>query len=1474
MNITGNLRHLAEFVKKADCNFCRLVLFLVINSFIGITSICAQVVTDFSCNDSTGCDILNTGFINKSQGSNLSFSWNFGNGILSNEPNPQIIYSSTGSYTVQLIVSDGSTSDTLTKPNYIHVYHSPVASFLSNSVKIGCSPLHIGFTNTSILGDAPLNSFLWDFGDGSSGTLANPVHSYTKVGSYDVSVYVSDTNQCEGNATIENFIKVTLKPSVGFTAIKTITCLDTLTVMFLNNSSGVTDLTFQWDFGDSSTSNIKDPSHFYSGYSKNAVKLTATDQYGCSDSLIKTDYIELQKLNAYITIENDTVCPGQNLAIENTTSGATNSFWDFGDGTSSNQFVPLKTFTDTGSIEIKYIAIFKNVCYDTVILPIYVDPLIASFETDKNYICELPAIVNYTSLSSGANKWEWHLGNGDFSMEENPEITFQMSPQIRRNPVAYYSDSLIVQSNFGCRDTAAKYHNIYLNVPTVAITPNDSNIYINSISGCVPITVQFKDKSKSNNPGDPLVNWEWDFGDGSNSALHNPTHIFNSTGIFDVKFTVTNNSGCVNSTSIAIRTGTPQNALFTYTGDEIACGSKKVQFTNLSTDATLINKWEWEISDGSTYNVPEPNIFIRDTGYISATLKVFYNNCPSNIYHLDSLFYIKGPAGYFDYQMNCPEPYKYNFISRVEGADQWFWDFGDGQFDSLQNQIVEHIYAGSNTYLVNLTSVNAETNCQLINSLFISPRDIKAGFEFSTPVGCIGQPIAFDPEGSIDEEFFVSYDTLAKYLWTIGNVPLVRTSNDIYFHTFNSAGDQEITLTVYAINNCSGQITKKVHINQLVSDFSFNQNQGCAPLVVNFTDHTISDTAIVKWDWEFGPGINSDEQNPIVTFNQQAAFNIRLITTDASNCTDTVTKQQTLTVLKPYVDFAANSIFNCNGSEVNFTNNILESIQSFYWDFGDGTFTNLQNPKHIFPDTGKYTISLRVVDSLGCDSTITKLDYIQIEPLPIANFDVSNLYSNCYPSIIGFNDQSVSDDIKMWFWEFGDGAHLEQNPFPFHTYIKPRYYNVSLIVKTSIGCSDTIIKSNVINIGGPHVDIEAPDSFCINIPADIHFINPINVYQFEWVDDAGLRYEDDSINITYSNPGTKRYYLSLKSDGSGTCDKLFTDSIIIPQLTANFSISESEGCIPLFSGVSSTTVGANKLEWFMDDDQINNAQKFDILFDNAGKFAIKLRAANSIGCKDSLIKTITAFPLPDIKLTNDTTICQYDTVQLLASGGETYFWSGEIPIQDPTSADIWVSPLNPIKYYVSVTDSNQCNNIDSIFVNVQPKPSATIIGSDTIELIIGEEITLESQQEYGDNIYWLPADFLSCSTCGSTAAIPLNSMTYYFNVEDSNHCFLIQDSVYILVDAKYSLALPTSFTPNNDGTNDIIYIKGWGIKELKSFKVFNQQGRQVFESNDIELGWDGYSEYGKQPPGLYLYRIEVISYDNRTRVKEGFFYIL
>jgi gliding motility-associated-like protein len=105
-------------------------------------------------------------------------------------------------------------------------------------------------------------------------------------------------------------------------------------------------------------------------------------------------------------------------------------------------------------------------------------------------------------------------------------------------------------------------------------------------------------------------------------------------------------------------------------------------------------------------------------------------------------------------------------------------------------------------------------------------------------------------------------------------------------------------------------------------------------------------------------------------------------------------------------------------------------------------------------------------------------------------------------------------------------------------------------------------------------------------------------------------------------------------------------------------------------------------------------------------------------------------------------------------------------------------------------------------------------------------------------------------------------------------CFQVIGTVHIEVKEEYTIDVPLAFTPNGDGNNDLIHVRGWGLKQLIEFKIYNRWGQCIFETDDLHKGWDGTFQGKKQEADTYAYTVKALTYGGRVLTKNGLFNLL
>jgi PKD repeat protein len=492
---------------------------------------------DFSAGPTSGTVPLNVQFTDLSSGEPTSWSWNFGDGAASSLQNPVHIYSSNGTYSVSLTVSNINGSNTITKDNFISAFSPemtiPEADFTASPTS-GTIPLNVQFTDQSI---GEPTSWSWNFGDGATSNQENPVHTYSTAGTYSVNLMVSNTNGSDSKVKT-NYIMATGpiggSPSADFAANVT-SGPAPLNVQFIDLSSGNPTSWF-WNFGDGNTSTLQNPIHQYESLGVYSVSLKVTFDRN-SYRIQKPRYISVNSPSQIIVLPQAdftaNVTSGSvplNVHFTDLSTGNPTSWaWNFGDGAVSNQQNPIHTYSTTGTYSVSLTVSNPNgsstngkANFISVTTPISI-PLVADF-TASPTTGTAPLNVQFTDSSTGnPTFWSWNFGDGATSNQKNPVHTYSAA--------GTYTVGLTV-SNANGSTTITKANFISVTSPETTVPAADFTA--SPMTGTAPLNVQFLDVSTGN-----PISWSWNFGDGTTSTQQNPVHIFSEPGTYTITLRVT-----------------------------------------------------------------------------------------------------------------------------------------------------------------------------------------------------------------------------------------------------------------------------------------------------------------------------------------------------------------------------------------------------------------------------------------------------------------------------------------------------------------------------------------------------------------------------------------------------------------------------------------------------------------------------------------------------------------------------------------------------------------------------------------------------------------------------------------------------------------------------------------------------------------------------------------------------------------------
>ena len=453
-------------------------------------------------------------------------------GIVSANPITNITYTITGKDSIS-----GCSSITTES---ITINSASIAAF--NSTKV-CSGSATQFTDSSTCSSGTINTWTWDFGDGSPVNNTQSVsggHIYATAGNYNVVLIVSINANCAD--TITKSVLVYYNPIAGFT--QNDICFGD-TMLFVNTSSVDTSssiTSFLWEFGDgSSTSALQHPNHFYSNPGTYTVSLINTTTNGCKDTILKNVVVHPLP-NPLFSATN--VCDG-NFAGFNNLSTITGNYsiqlsaWNFGDGSSINNQNTSHLYAAAGSYPVQLMVMSNFGCKDSLTKTIIVHPKpVVKFTANDTAGCSplCVSFLNLSSIASGNNiQWSWNFGDG--TPVSNSQDILHCYSNNSVSSTLFLSPSVTITSDSGCVASGSKTNYI-------AVYPNPNASFM-----VEPQTATFLDPVISiTNLSTGTDFWNWNFGDLATTSSQNPSsHTYADIGPYVITLIARNQFDCIDT---------------------------------------------------------------------------------------------------------------------------------------------------------------------------------------------------------------------------------------------------------------------------------------------------------------------------------------------------------------------------------------------------------------------------------------------------------------------------------------------------------------------------------------------------------------------------------------------------------------------------------------------------------------------------------------------------------------------------------------------------------------------------------------------------------------------------------------------------------------------------------------------------------------------------------------------------------------
>jgi len=1103
-------------------------------------------------NPATSCEPpLTVNFNNLSAtGAGITYAWDFGNGNTSTAQSPPAqTYTTNGNFVISLQVTNAA-GCTGQMQRTVSIGQPTTAFSVPSEVCLGSS---IALTNQSTPGN-----YFWTYSAGitpfSAPTAQNPIIVFSAAGPQTITLQTTSANgQCTSQSTQTVMVQ---NPSAAFTSTPDLMCQLPTNVAFV--PADLTHATYDWVFGDDSTSTAVSPVHtFINGdtndYTWNYMivlesTLTVTTTAGCTATHTERDTIWLPTAAFFPSVGNG--CAPLAVTFHDS-SMAHNDIvqwkWHLGDGsiiTANNGNPQSVTYNQPGHYASYLVVTNASGCKDTsyFVITEVGTSLTPAFTVDETEICigETVQFSNQTLLADSVDAWHvYGEGYHQFHCWDDPapSWTFQ-------NRTGLMDVTMTAEFN-GCYSSTTINDMILVKGPLAEIflTYNCED----------PYTVVFENRSQD------FTDITWDFGDGSTSTDANPTHTYATRGDFQVVLTANNSgTGCATSTdniTVKIRDIKAQIA-----SDSLMCNNvANALDASLSQDVhtECHGGYTWQFNDPSmrpiTTTNPQTSVQFPNTGEIGITLIVVdMHGCRdtattvANLYGLAANFTASDPS-------ICPgQSVSWTNTSTSDTTIvSYLWNLGlPFTFSTAENPSFTYpTFVGSSipvTLLV--TDALGCSNLVQINLNMYQPTSTIGSVPTSTNI-CAGSNIAFTASD------YTAGGSNLTFSCNFQDSSPVVTGQSVS-HTFANSGQFIVTASfVEQASGCTGSATRVVNV-QAYPEAAFTSDADtsgiiCRPQNVVFQNSTVSSSPVTSV-WNLGNG-TTGTTSPIGTvYSQSGTFIATLITTTSYGCADTAS--QVYTVVGPQGDFFTDISVICRGEEITFTIIDTAEVYTYTWDFGDGNTAVNQSPvSHTYtfvPPSGQ-TVAKLIVSSLNGACPIQQEQDIFIHEV-VANFQRNDGVDTalCFQPY-GFTNQSLNSNV--FFWDFGDGTtSTTQNPNT-HTYPAPGTYTVTLgVLNTTLGCNDTMMRDIVLH-PIPVVTAQG-DTICEGQTASLQVLDVFSPAVYLWSGPEPVA--DPNVPNTSAAPVMTTEFEIAVTDTNGCTSSDFASIVVInPLVLTDFDTS-------------------------------------------------------------------------------------------------------------------------------------------------------------------------------------------------------------------------------------------------------------------------------------------------------------------------------
>lgn len=1222
-------------------------------------------------------------------------------------------------------------------------------------------------------------------------------------------------------------------------------------------------------------------------FKRNVAPLLCGSNYCENTSVIlakfNTTQIQITKppsFASFVVQTYDSCARSNQFVLQNTSSSFSrfNSsyYWDFGDSSFTTGVGPLtKSYQSEGFYNIRMILDNPNGCRDTAFTSVRIFPNPnATFTTNDTGQCLINNYFDFTNLSSIADStsltFEWDIAQIDTSTSFSVNYSFPST--------GFFKTGLVATSTRGCTDTFNQNLQVF-EMPNASFLLNDS---MQCLRGNL---FEFENNSSIGAQDSLFVSW--DFGNGDSSSQYKVDYQYVKEGKFDIRLAVISENGCVDTAIGNVEVLPMPMSVFQVDSNAQCLLGNKFGFVNSSTISDNSDLYyTWDLDASGISQAFEPVVTYTNHGTYNIVLIAVSEAACADTFS-KNIVVLPMPIALFNVNQlgQCEKGNTFVFENKslsVNGFLEYNWNFDDGNTSDIINPT--HSFKQVGTYAVS-HEVVSDDNCRdtFVLNVNVYPMP-QADFIIDNPSQCLQNNIfVFQNQSTIADSVGI-----VESKWFYGNGDSSSMQSPSY--SYSQFGEYEVSAMVFSIHNCSDTTQRLLSVKPMpVAQFSVIDTGFC--LLGNkfeFVNKSfIADTSIaLVYNWNFGDLASSSLVNSSHSYLNDSSYLVSLFVSSVDACADSAFQMV-------YVYPMPQSSFIQNDSGLCLKNNVFTFLNTsqikygdlqFRWEFGDSDLGFLENETKSYANYGVFNPMLIAISNNNCADT--SVGFLEVFPMPQAQFTTldsaicfrNNLFTFSNLSQLAYGSFTSN-------WKFGD-EDSSQLLHPTFSFSQTGRHEVRLEIESENQCKDTFMRNVwVYDMPVSEFNVVLNEQCLLGNKFEFNNLSTIQTGEkLDWYWQFGDGQTATTMHpvVSYTSEGEFNVLL-ISNSMNGCADSFMYNTYVYPMPKAVFSVLDSMLCQTEsffdFTNLSEISNGSIvSYVWDFGNSDTMHTFKPIYKYDSLGEYLVRLFVTSDRQCKDTAFAVMGVYDNPKAIMQVDS-VCVGEQTNLRSlstsiDGAITQYTWHVNNLLGPNLSSFSTLLNKEGSYNVRLIVESEYGCKDTLFKEniavVYPLPKADFTFTKVKDSLYYTSILMQNKSKGNALEYsWQVSDgqqfydenpFILLRDTGLVMVI--------LKIVDEHQCEHETEVEFLNYPRNYAY-VPTAFSPNFDLINNEFKMEGVVYALQFKMEIFDRWGSKIFETNNLNEGWDGTYKGNIVPDGVYTYKIRYLNLQKEFVRKVG-----